>query len=138
MLALIAQLPEKRGCSILLSSHLLPDVEAVCHSAILLNEGQVLYSGPIADMHEGSTQELYEVRVKAGGDKLGAALEKLGCSVEHEGGAINVVLPQGGAPDLIFERALAEGIQVRHLAPVRQTLESAFVRILRRSRGGGA
>ncbi len=137
MLALINQLPDKRGCSILLSSHLLKDVETVCDSAILLNEGQVLYSGTIADMHEAKGAERFEVRVKDGLDRLSAALAAVACQVEREAGALVVTLPDGETPDLIFEQALEIEVQVRHLAPVRQTLESAFVRILR-ERGAAA
>ena len=132
MLALINDLPPKRGCSILLSSHLLPDVETVCDSAILLHEGRVLYSGPIAEMHEqGGGAGLYDVRVKANLKELASALERAGCTVEWDGGAITVGLPRGAEPELIFREAAEIKVQVRHLAPVRQTLESAFLRILR-------
>ena len=134
MLALINELPPKRGCSILLSSHLLPDVESVCDSAILLHEGRVLYSGPIADMHEDSgagADSTYEVKVKANMDRLISALERAGCAVEQDGGTITVALASGAEPELIFSCAAEAGVQVRHLAPVRQTLESAFLRILR-------
>lgn len=134
MLALINDLPPKRGCSILLSSHLLPDVESVCDSAILLHEGRVLFSGPIADMHDGSStdaSELYDVRVKADLKGLASALEDAGCTVEWDGGSITVGLPSGAEPELIFRKAAEIKVQVRHLAPVRQTLESAFLRILR-------
>jgi ABC-2 type transport system ATP-binding protein len=135
MLTLIAELPRKRGCSIILSSHLLPDVEAVCESAILLNEGQVLYSGAIAEMR-GQQRDTYEVRVKAEPERLASTLQQAGCQAEVEEGAVVVHLPPGSDPDLIFSRALEAGLQVRHLAPVRQTLEAAFVRLLQQ--GGGA
>lgn len=129
MLALIRQLPRRRDCSIILSSHLLPDVEAICDHAILLDQGQVRYSGSIAEMHEGK-RHTYEVRVKDGRRRLGGLLEEAGCGVELQDGCLLVELCAGGDPDLIFAQALEAGIQVRHLAPVRQSLESAFVRIL--------
>ena len=132
MLALIKDLPPKRGCSILLSSHLLPDVESVCDSAILLHEGQVRYSGTLEDMHGDSDGVVrYEVKVKEGLDRLASALEQAGCPVESDGGAITVELPGEEEPELIFREAAAAGVQVRHMAPVRQTLEAAFLRILR-------
>jgi ABC-2 type transport system ATP-binding protein len=129
MLALINQLPEKRGCSIILSSHLLPDVEAVCESAILLNEGQLLFSGAIAEMQE-QQRDTYEVKVKEGAGRLADALRDAGCEADLAEGMLMIHLPEGADPDLIFGRALEAKIQVRHLAPVRQTLESAFVRML--------
>jgi len=131
MLALIRELPEKRGCSIILSSHLLPDVEAVCSDAILLNQGQVLFSGSIAEM-KGEEQALYEVRVKTEPAQLAETLTGAGCQAELEGGAVLVRLPPGADPDLIFRSALQGGLQVRHLAPRRLTLEAAFLKILER------
>ena len=119
MLALIKQLPERRGCSIILSSHLLPDVEEICDHAILLDQGK------------GHT---YEGRVKGRGTRRADLLRAAGGTVEPQEASLLVELPEGEDPDLIFARALAEDIQVRHLAPVRQSLESAFMRIL----SGGA
>ena len=133
MLALIKQLPERRGCSIILSSHLLPDVEEICDHAILLDQGKVRFSGAIAEMHQGKGHT-YEVRVKGRGTRLADLLRAAGCTVEPQEASLLVELPEGEDPDLIFARALAEDIQVRHLAPVRQSLESAFMRIL----SGGA
>jgi ABC-2 type transport system ATP-binding protein len=129
MLALIRDLPGKRSCSILLSSHLLPDVEAVCESAILLAEGKVLFSGPIAEMRR-EDGNLYEVRVKAEPERLQGALGAAGCQAELHEGALQVRLPPGADTDVIFARALELGLQVRHLAPLKQTLEDAFLRIL--------
>jgi len=135
MLTLITELPRRRGCSIILSSHLLPDVEAVCDKAILLNEGQVVFSGDIAEMR-GEQRDAVEVRVKAEPEKLSGALEQAGCRVSARDGALWVHLPEGGDADLVFSQALEQGIQIRHLAPVRQTLESAFVRLLEGQPGG--
>ena len=129
MLALIQDLPEKRGCSIMLSSHQLPDVEAVCKSAILLNEGQLLYSGPIEKMR-GQEGNLYEVRVKADAQRFCETLRGAGCEATLHEESLLVRLPPDKDPDLIFARALETNIQVRHLEPSRLTLESAFLRML--------
>jgi len=51
MLALIKDLPDRRGCSILLSSHLLPDVEYICDRAILLHQGEMLFTGTIDELN---------------------------------------------------------------------------------------
>ena len=132
MLALIESLPGRTGCAILLSSHLLHDVERVCQRAILLHQGEIVYSGTIEDLRKEGQKDLYEVRVKIGEEKLKAALEKRGCRVEDDGGMLTVHVPQGDGEkkptELIFAVAEAEGLQVRHLSPRKLTLESAFVR----------
>ncbi len=129
MLSLIMELPEKRGCSIILSSHLLQDVEEVCSQALLLNEGQLLFSGAIAEMR-GQQDNTYEVRVKKDAKKLSQALTEQGCDAEITESGIMVHLPPERDPDMIFAAALDLEIQVRHLSPCRLSLETAFLRIL--------
>jgi len=130
MLALIASLPGRTGCSILLSSHLLHDVERVCQRALLLNLGQVVYAGTIDELRSEGQKDAYEVRVKEDWDKMGKALTARGCVVEEDAGLLTVRVPAGESrpTELIFQVAEAEKLQVRHLAPRKLTLESAFVR----------
>jgi ABC-2 type transport system ATP-binding protein len=130
MLALIESLPGRTGCAILLSSHLLHDVERVCQRAILLHEGAIVYSGTIEELRKEGQKDIYEVRVKVDEDKLKRALEARGCRVEDDGGMLAVRVPETEAKptDFIFAVAAAEGLQVRHLQPRKLTLESAFVR----------
>src|SRR5436190_17612991 len=45
MLELISEMPERRGCKIVLSTHLLPDVERVCDEAVIMHRGTVRFVG---------------------------------------------------------------------------------------------
>jgi ABC-2 type transport system ATP-binding protein len=130
MLALIAELPSRTGGSVVLSSHLLHDVERVCDQAILLHQGEVVYSGSISALQKGGDKDVYEVRVKSGEEQMAEALRARGCSVERDGGLLAVEVPAGAAPPtmLIFEVAAQAGLQVRHLAARRLTLEHAFLK----------
>jgi ABC-2 type transport system ATP-binding protein len=131
MLELVRGLPARTGCSVVLSSHLLPDVETVCEQAILLDQGSVLYAGTIEALRSGGQKDVWEVRVKSDDEKLARALETRGCTVEREGALLLVHVTQPRPTELIFAAAAAEGLQVRHLAPRRLTLESAFVRAVK-------
>jgi ABC-2 type transport system ATP-binding protein len=129
MLQLIRELPRRRGCSILLSSHLLPDVEYLCDRAILLHQGEVLFSGTIDEL-KGGEEDVFEVRVKEGEDRLAQALSGKGCRVTRDGATLHVKPPKGADADLIFATAGAAEVQIRHLQPMRLTLESAFVKTI--------
>jgi ABC-2 type transport system ATP-binding protein len=134
MLELIADLPGKRGTRFILSSHLLPDIERVCDQVVVLHQGQISFIGTVDELR-GDSSRRYEVRVKTDAARLADALRAAGCDVEalpDEG--LSVRLPEGGAPDDIFTAALAAGVQIRHLAPQRATLEAAFLRAV----GGAA
>ncbi len=129
MLALIQELPERRQCSVILSSHLLPDVEAVCHNVIVLNQGQVRYSGTI-DALRGKDENRFEVEVKSGTDELAVLLRARGCETERVAQRLHVTLPTDTDADLIFSEALGAKLQVRHLAPLKISLEAAFLDVL--------
>jgi ABC-2 type transport system ATP-binding protein len=130
MLALISSLPARSGCSIVLSSHLLHEVEEVCEHALLLHEGAVVYAGTIEALTKQGQKDIYEVRVKEGEERLATALKERGLAVDREGPLLLVQMAAGDArpTETLFDAAAAAGVQVRHLAPRALTLESAFVR----------
>jgi ABC-2 type transport system ATP-binding protein len=130
MLDLVGSLPARSGCSVILSSHLLPDVEKVCEQAILLHQGEVLYSGEIDKLRKQGQEDIFEVRVKSDDDKMVGALRARSCRVERDGAILLVRLPDGADTQMIFDVAAAEKLQVRHLQPRRLTLESAFLRVV--------
>jgi ABC-2 type transport system ATP-binding protein len=132
MLALVKSLPARTGCSIVLSSHLLHDVEKVCERAILLHEGKIVYSGSIEELRQEGQKNVYELRVKEDEDKMQKALEGRGLRVEREGPLLVVHVHNNDArpTELLFAVAAAEGLQVRHLSPRKLTLENAFVRVV--------
>ena len=144
MLALVKSLPARTGCSIVLSSHLLHDVEKVCERAILLHEGKIVYSGTIEALRQEGQKDVYELRVKEGEDRLQEALQKRGLGVEREGLMLvvqvhnNVLrahnIAESRPTELLFAVAAEEKVQVRHLAPRKLTLENAFVRAVNEAR----
>jgi ABC-2 type transport system ATP-binding protein len=127
MLALIAELPKKRGCKIILSSHLLPDIEKVCDHIVVLHQGQLQFSGTLEEMRGGSGQR-WEVRVKEGDDRLFDAVRAAGLTAERLPRGLTVVLPEGEGTERLFRLARDAGVQIRHLAPLQVSLESAFLR----------
>ncbi|MEO6950931.1 MAG: ABC transporter ATP-binding protein [Polyangia bacterium] len=132
MLALVAEIPRRAETSVLLSSHLLPDIESVCDQALVLEAGQVRYAGTLAQLRgDDHGPRRYEVRCKQDQDRLADALALLGWSVTK--GASSFVC---GAPDAkastrpIFDSARALGVQVRQLEPARRGLEAALLETL--------
>ena len=53
MLTLIAELPARRGCQIILSTHLLPDVERLCDAVIVLRGGALEFAGGLDEFRGG-------------------------------------------------------------------------------------
>ena len=130
MLEMIASLPAKRNLSVILSTHLLPDVERLCDQVVVLHEGMLRFSGSVAGMTAASGPPRVEVRVKDGEDRLIAALVAAGAAAELDGEALAVTLPEGADAALVFRAARAAGVQVRGIRPRTQTLEAAFLKAI--------
>jgi ABC-2 type transport system ATP-binding protein len=132
MLELIVDLPQRRGCAIVLSTHLLPDVERVCDHAIIMHKGCVRFVGSIDELRgaRGRLGELI-VEVRAEPDKLAAALAAAGATVTQATPMqLHVDLPASATNQLVFECARQAGVQVRGIEVRRDSLEAAFLRVI--------
>jgi ABC-2 type transport system ATP-binding protein len=126
VLELARDLAHNKGMSLLFSSHLLPDVEAVCDHVLVLAQGRLLAQGKIQDLKQAHDR-MVEVRVKADQDRFARQLTQEGCAVEPYDDLLRVRLPVGGSRDLLWRLAAASGEQIRYLRPQRSTLEEVFL-----------
>jgi len=127
MLTLLRELATEHRKHLLLSSHLLPDVEQVCAHVVMLRNGRVVRQGPITDLTSG---EAGAFAVRARGDiaRFAAELTALGAEArEGAPGEGAEILVRTGDPAAIFRAAQAAGAQVRGLRAVRRTLENVFL-----------
>ena len=136
MLELIRDIAHHKGINLILSSHLLPDVEYTCDYVVVLDKGSVATYGPIEAL-KGPRGRVYEVRVKstAGGTAaFVAALQAIGFEChETEEDVMRVFVPGDLAAPGADQRRLCEiaqgaQVQVRHLRPSLPTLEDVFAR----------
>ena len=126
MLALVTDLATRKGVNVILSSHLLPDVEATCAQVIVMYRGAVAAQGAIADLKAGR-REVFEVRVKGDAGPFVRALEADGVECRGSGEEVmRVFVKPGWGPRDLFAAAVRHGVQVRHLRPSVPTLEDVF------------
>jgi ABC-2 type transport system ATP-binding protein len=123
---LARDLAHNKGLSLLFSSHLLPDVEAVCEHVIVLGRGQLLAQGHIQELKK-LHDRCYEVRIKAEPDRFVRRLLEAGCDAEPHEEVLLVRLPAGRDEQYLWEIAAATGEQIRYLRPQRSTLEEIFL-----------
>src|SRR5262245_44569046 len=130
MLALARDLAHNKGVNLILSSHLLPDVEFVCDNVVVMDKGRIAAAGPIATMKQARGR-VYELRVKTAepleqfiGRLHAAGLE---CNATEED-VMRVFVPGDGGARAVFALAAAAGVQVRHLRPSVQSLEDVFAK----------
>jgi ABC-2 type transport system ATP-binding protein len=127
ILELARDLAHNKGMSLLFSSHLLPDVEAVCDHVLVLARGRLLAQGNIRDLKQAHAHAV-EVRVKADPERFARRLAEQGCGVEPRDDLLVVRLPDGRSADLLWQLAASSGEQIRYLRPQRSTLEEVFLK----------
>ena len=127
MLELVQQLSRRHGISVLLSTHLLHDVESVCDSVVLLKKGRLVLQGTLA-LLKRKPGGIYELRVRERAPgRFVAALAAEGIPV-NEGldGLIHVTLT-GTDTRFLFETARNSGAELRHLERFEPSLEDVFL-----------
>ncbi len=130
VLQLISDLAGTHGKSIVLCSHLLPDVEAVCQHVVVLRAGQVATQGNVKEIRR---LEAGTYRVRIDGDRAAflAALAAAGATLKAEEDETLVVgIPETETARLLFRAATASSSVVRELSSFEQSLEGAFIRAM--------
>jgi ABC-2 type transport system ATP-binding protein len=130
MLELIRDLAHNKGVNLILSSHLLPDVEYTCDRVVVIDRGAIATEGPI-DQLKGPGGRVYELRIKGDTAKLIAVLRDHGYECrDTDEDIMRVFVPgeNGAGARALFALASGEGMQVRHLRPSVPTLEDVFAR----------
>jgi len=112
------------GINVLVSSHVLPDIEKTCDWVVMLDGGQVLRSGPLSGLTESDVVEIEVVDMV---DLVTAELVRLGGSVETHGNVI-VLRSDDHDPFLMARDALAAiGAPLRRMGARSTTLEDIFL-----------
>ncbi len=130
MLELIRDLGHKKNVNLILSSHLLPDVEYTCDHVIVLDKGRIATDGPINEL-KGPQGRVFELRVKGDLAAFVAVLHTHGmeCHATDED-VMRVFVPDGRSARDVFALASQQAVQVRHFRPSLPTLEDVFARAI--------
>jgi ABC-2 type transport system ATP-binding protein len=126
MLELIRDLAHNKGMNLILSSHLLPDVEFTCDHVIVLHQASVATQGPIDEL-KGPRGSVFEFRIKGDRAAFSRLLHDEGLTVHAgEEDIMRVFVPDQQGAHALFALAARHGVQVRHLRPSLPTLEDVF------------
>jgi len=136
---LIRTLPQL-GTTVLVSSHLLQEVQAMCDRVVILDRGRLVAEGPMTEIL-GSSRSAgrWKVRVDpAEADRAAAALAEVGLGVSAEGDGILLVtgpVTDGYQLNVVLTGA---GIYLSELVPELPDLESVFLSLTEPGEDGRA
>jgi ABC-2 type transport system ATP-binding protein len=130
ILSLVAE-----GRTVVLSSHLLDEVERTCDAVAIVDRGNIIRQGPISELLAGASLAL-QVECSEP-DRARALLEAttIGADIQVGQLGLGISLPAGTARDVIAEinRVLVEGgISVYRLQEIQASLESWFLQVTSR------
>jgi ABC-2 type transport system ATP-binding protein len=127
VIELSRDLAHNKGMSLIFSSHLLPDVEAVCDHVVVLGGGRLLAQGKIKELKQVHN-DCFEVRLKSESTSFMDRLKSLGCTAEQREDSLVVRVPKGQTQQLLWKAAADGREQIRYLRPQRSTLEEVFLK----------
>lgn len=130
MLELITRIHNQLGILVVLSSHILDDVERVCEYVVVLDRGQVVTAQPIAMTAEVDAD--LHVRVMGDTDPFLRRLEALGveatnAGIEYAPDEIVIRRRGDGALDAIRDAAAESHSSLRLLRPATRSLEDLYI-----------
>ena len=130
--------------TVILSTHILQEVEATCNRVLILNEGRIVAQGTTEEINREMRGEVILALTVTGSRPPGsslAAVEGVRKVLKNEAGAPNrfqlalSVVPDSAVEERVFDWAVAEGYRIVALVPQRLSLEELFSKLTRE--GGG-
>jgi ABC-2 type transport system ATP-binding protein len=130
ILELIMDISSKKDIQVLISSHILPDIEQTCSYVVILNKGELAAEGRISELKQVQ-YSLYELKIKGEEQAFMDRLKSIDSQLEQTEDKIwKVYLPPGTDPQELFKIAVEEKVQVRHFVKSQTSLEDLFAKVV--------
>lgn len=131
MLRLVRDISHGKGVNVLVTSHLLPDIEQTCDHVIVMKGGQVAAQGEVARLRRPD-EDHYDAELRTPSDLFARAVaEQGGRVVSSMGPLYRIQLPRGvEAMPMVFSLAQQTGNQLRGFKPAHRSLEDIFLQAI--------
>ena len=115
--------------SVLMSSHVMDDVQDVCDRIVMIHKGKIVVQSRIDELAKQVDREI-EISIWGGASRMQAALEGRGFEVRRLGRVIRVDRVDDNTTFVILEAAAEAGVQVRQMQEYEPDLEDIFLLIM--------
>lgn len=125
---LIVTLPEQMNMTVLVSSHILQEVERIADRVGIINRGKLLFQGELAELQNRSRAKIYVEADRP--DEAARMLFNAGYRIEKKEGALYIDADKSQAAE-INRSLILNGYDVSHISEERKTLEDIFLEMTR-------
>lgn len=137
MLELIQDIGAKGSMNIIISSHILADIEASCQNVLIMNKGRIVSHQAIASALQIDKVNVVELKLAGDEQKILNQLAQFHME-KDEKGVLRVHLPIDFPIRTLFRMAHDTNVQIRHFRRSKVTLEDAFVTAIGKDDATGA
>ena len=136
MIKLVREIRDSGKANIVLSSHLLRDVEECCEEILILKDGRLAVYCNLEEERK-SNRKFLLLETRGDQNKFVQSIEKLGCEYAITGDhRIKIVLQGGVEVRDLYRVASEHGLQIRRLSYKRDSLEDIFLKAMENGHGG--
>ena len=136
MIKMIREIRDSGQANIVLSSHLLRDVEECCEEIVILKEGRLVVYCNLEEERKANKKFLM-LETRGDQEKFVKAIQQLGCEYAVSGDhRLKIVLQEGVEVRDLYRLAEEQQVQLRRLSYKRDSLEDIFLKAMENSYGG--
>ena len=130
MIQLIKDIRKQGGTHLLISSHLLRDIDETCDEVLILNKGNIAAISNIEEERR-SHRNFIELEMVGSTEVFAEKMRSLGCECAcFAGGRVKLVMPDVLSARDLYAAAAESGAQVRRIQQRRDSLEDIFLRAM--------
>jgi len=130
MIELIQEIRKEGNVRLLISSHLLRDIDETCDEVLILKGGRIAALSNI-EAERRSNRSFMELETVGPAEPFAARVRGLGCEcASFPGGRIKLVIPDSVEVRDLYVAAAQEGVQIRRMHQRRDSLEDIFLRAM--------
>tara|TARA_B100000965_G_scaffold142354_1_gene118559 strand:- start:667 stop:1665 length:999 start_codon:yes stop_codon:yes gene_type:complete len=129
MLQTLRNTVQQGNRTVLMSGHVMDDIQEVCDSIVMIYKGKIVVHSRIEELARQVDEEI-EISVWGGSSRMQESLESRGLSVRRLGRIIRIKVESEDTISVILECAVESGVQVRKMGEYEPDLEDIFLLIM--------
>lgn len=128
----LSEINEQHGTTIILTTHYLEEAEALCRNVAIIDNGQIIENGAVADLLSQETKETFVLNLYEP-ITIAPSIPPFNTRLRSESNQLEVDVPKGHSVSELFDALKAQGVVVGSMRTKSNRLEEFFLRLVSQS-----